>query len=168
MRDTEGAQTRSSRPGTVQSEIRPGVDMRQISSSDFTALEGQGGASEYYLNNINLDETTSADLYAMVNNIVDTLRRTTPLLDRKRITKMYAVELSDSVRREAGEASISPEDVFYRHMTSDPPVVLRTLVSRNIGERPLVILVELNLEPSGGLRRKSRRRRKSNRKSRRR
>ena len=106
----------------------------------------------------------------MVNEVVDTLRRTTLLLNGKRITKMYAVELSDNVRREADEAGISPQDVFYRHMTGDmPDAPLRTLVSQRVSPvMPLVILVELNLEPSGGSRRKSRRRRKSNRKSRRR
>ena len=55
MRDAVGAQERPTRPGTFQSVFRPGVDMREISSSDFTALEGQGGASEYFLNNIDLD-----------------------------------------------------------------------------------------------------------------
>ena len=50
MMDAVGAQERPTRPGTFQSVFRPGVDMREISSSDFTALEGQGGASEYFLN----------------------------------------------------------------------------------------------------------------------
>lgn len=170
-------------------ETRPGVPMSayhsvfrplrgenetypSFSSSDFTALDGQGGASEYYLNNIDLDATSSAELLVKVNEVVDTLQRTTTLLNGKRIAKMYASDLSASVYDEARAAGISKEDVFYRHMTGALPVApLRTLVGQMVGpQRPLVILVELEMA-SGGSRRKSRRksrRRKSNRKSRRR
>ena len=143
-------------PAPVESVFREGTDMSQVSSADYTYLDGQSGASDYFLNNINLDETTSV-LYAKVNEIVTALRARTTLLDGKRITKMYATDLVYG----------KTKDEFYQHMTGVlPDVPLRTLVREPDG-RPLVILVELEID-RGGSRRKSRRRRKSTRKSRRR
>jgi hypothetical protein len=145
-------------PGSANHEFRPLTDVRQISSSDFTFLEGQGGASEYVLNNI--DEITSAELYAMVNEIIATLRIKTTLLHGKRVIKMYAVNRQPGIT----------ENVFYEYMTgAQPSVPLRTLVQPN---RRVVILVELERVPEGvpegGSKRKLRRKSRRNRKSRRR
>ena len=141
------------------SEFREGTDMGQVSSADFTYPQGYGGASEYFLNNIDLDKTTPVELYGMINLIVQVLQQATTLLDGKRITKMYATD------RENG----TNEDAFYQHMTNGTAVPLRTLVSPLVGlpMRPLVIVVVLE-QASGGSKRKSRRTRKSKRKSHRR
>lgn len=137
--------------------FRPDIVLDQISSSDFTYLDGHGGASEYFLNNINLDQTTPVELYDMVNNIVTSLRATTPLLDGKRIIKMYAADRRRGIS----------EDDFYQLMTGPPGAAaappLKDVVSELVGApgiltRPLVIMVQLELEPeSGGSKRKSRR-----------
>lgn len=143
------------------SEFKEGTDMGQVSSADFTYPQGYGGASEYFLNNIDLDQTTPVELYDMINVIVQVLQQKTTLLDGKRITKMYAADRANGIN----------EDAFYQHMTIGTAVPLRTLVSPLVGlpvpMRPLVIVVVL--EPaSGGSKCKSRRTRKSKRKSHRR
>jgi hypothetical protein len=157
------------RPGApsraLHSVFREGTDMTQVSSADFTYPQGQGGASEYFLNNIELESTTPNELYDMINVMVNVLQQTTPLLDGKRITKMYAADRQPGINA----------DAFYQFMTSAPgaagPQPLNTIVSPLVGvpgviTRPLVIVVELEHELGGGSKRKSRR--KSNRKSRRR
>jgi len=141
------------------SEFREGTDPALISSADFTYPQGYGGASEYFLNNIDLDKTTPVQLYGMINELVQVLQQTTTLLDGKRITKMYAADRANGIN----------EDVFYQHMTNGTAVPLKTLVSSLVGipARPLVIVVVLE-QASGGSKRKSRRTRKSKRKSHRR
>ena len=157
-----GSEMSVSRPGNpsraLHTVFREGTDMDRVSSSDYTALEGQGGASEYFLNNIDLDETTPVQLYDMINVMVHVLQETTTLLDGKRITKMYAVDRARGITK----------DDFYQLMTSGDAMPLRTHVDPIVGRpgvplRPLVIVVELE-QASGG----SRRRRKTRRKSRRR
>jgi hypothetical protein len=154
MTQTPGSEVTNARPGApsrpVQSMFREGTDMIRVSSADFTYFEGQGGASEYFLNNIDLDETTPVQLYAMVNQVVTALRRTTTLLDGKRITKMYAADRANGITA----------DAFYQHMTGAAgaagPQYLRPLVSTFVGApgvitRPLVIVVELEIDPEGGV-----------------
>ena len=163
MTAAPGSEMSVGRPGipsrAVQSMFREGTDMSQVSSADYTYLEGQGGASEYFLNNINLDETTPVQLNVMVNVMFDVLQQTTGLLDEKRITKIYAADRANGISM----------DDFYQRMTSPGAAEpLRTLVSPLVGlpgvpTRPLVIVVQLE-QIIGG----SRRRRKSTRKSRRR
>ena len=149
----------------VHSVFREGTDMSQVSSADYTYLEGQGGASEYYLNNVDLDQTTPVELYGMINVMVDVLQQTTTLLDGKRIIKIYAADRANGIN----------EDAFYQLMTGPPGAAaappLRSVVGQLVGlpgvpTRPLVIVVQLELDSeSGGSKRKSRRK---SRKSRRR
>jgi hypothetical protein len=165
MTSTPGSEMSLGRPGTpsraFQSMFREGTDMSQVSSADYTYPEGQG-ASEYFLNNIDLDQTTPVQLYDMVNVMVDVLQQTTTLFDRKRIIKIYAADRANGIN----------EDAFYQLMTGAPgaaaPQPLRSVVGQLVGRpgvppRPLVIVVQLE-QVTGG----SRRRRKSTRKSRRR
>ena len=142
----------------VQSILfREGTDMSQVSRADYTYLEGQGGASEYYLNNVDLDQTTPVELYGMINVMVDVLQQTTTLLDGKRIIKIYAADRANGIN----------EDAFYQLMTGPPGAAaappLRSVVGQLVGlpgvpTRPLVIVVQLELDSeSGGSKRKSRR-----------
>lgn len=168
MTAAPGSEMSVDRPGipshAVQSMFREGTDISQVSSSDYTYLEGQGGASEYFLNNVDLDQTTPVELYVMINVMFDVLQQTTTLLDGKRIIKIYAADRANGIN----------EDAFYQLMTGAPAgaaAPLRTHVSPLVGRpgvptRPLVIVVQLELDPeSGGSKRKSRRK---SRKSRRR
>jgi len=156
-----------SRPGAPSRALhyvfREGTDMTEVSSADFTYFEGQGGASEYFLNNIDLESTTPNELYDMITVMVNVLRQTTDLLDGKIITKMYAADRRPGITA----------DAFYQLMTSAGAAAaepLNTIVSSplvGVIRRPLVIVVELEHDlGSGGSKRKSRR--NSKRKSRRR
>lgn len=148
-----GSDMSVSRPGNpshaVHQVFREGTVMDSVSSADFTALDGQGGASEYFLNNINLDTTTPGHLYGMITIMVRVLQETTTLLDGKTIIKMYA---SDRVQG-------TDKDAFYQSMIRGDPVPLRTLVNPMVGTgaspRPLVIIVELD-EVRGGSRKSKR------------
>jgi hypothetical protein len=169
MTANPGSEMSVGRPGApsraLHSVFREGTDMTRVSSADFTYPQGQGGASEYFLNNIDLRSTTPNELFVMINVMVDVLQQTTPLLDGKRITKMYAADRQPGITN----------DDFYQRMTSAGPAgpqPLSTSVSPLVGApgvitRPLVIVVELEHDlGSGGSKRKSRR--NSKRKSRRR
>jgi hypothetical protein len=149
-----GSEMSVSRPGApsraLHYEFREGTDMDSVSSADYTALEGQGGASEYFLNNINLDTTTTGHLYDMVNVMINVLQETTTLLDGKTIIKMYA----------ADRAQGTDKDAFYQSMIRGDAVPLRTLVDPIVGRPgvptiPLVIIVELD-EVRGGSRKSKR------------
>lgn len=142
----------------VHSVFREGTEISQVSSADYTYPEGHGGASEYYLNNVDLDQTTPVELYGMINVMVDVLQQTTTLLDGKRIVKIYAADRANGINK----------DAFYQLMTGAPGAAsdaqpLRSVVGQLIGRpgvptRPLVIVVQLELDSeSGGSKRKSRR-----------